>query len=44
MHSDQFHITQANILDSRQEEKYNNEDRPKKTFEGFEFHDLLHSF
>ncbi len=28
---------QDNILDSGQEEEYNNEDRPKKSFEGFKF-------
>jgi hypothetical protein len=28
---------QENILDSGQEEEYNNEDRPKKSFEGFKF-------
>ena len=28
---------QENILDSGQEEQYNNEDRPKKSFEGFKF-------
>jgi hypothetical protein len=28
---------QDNILDSGREEEYNNEDRPKKSFEGFKF-------
>ena len=28
---------QDDILDSGQEEEYNNEDRPKKSFEGFKF-------
>jgi hypothetical protein len=28
---------QDNILDSGQEEEYSNEDRPKKSFEGFKF-------
>jgi hypothetical protein len=28
---------QDNILDSGQEEEYNNEERPKKSFEGFKF-------
>jgi hypothetical protein len=28
---------QDNILDSGQEEEYSNEDRPKKSFDGFKF-------
>ena len=28
---------QSDILDSGQEEEYNNEDKPKKSFEGFKF-------
>ena len=33
-----FWIHQDNILDSRQEEEYNpEEDKPKKSFDGFKF-------